>query len=106
MRPATCCWIPWSATGSPCAGWGWRRSHRVWIDGTPVSDAYHRDTSQQYGGLIGVHLEEGWNRILIKTNQRSRSVKFQVYLLDQSRAVSPLPPEPRSGPPVLSELAE
>ncbi len=85
---------------------GYWDSHRVWVNGTPVSDAYHRDTSQQYGGLIGVHLEEGWNRILIKTNQRSRALKFQVYLLDQARAVSPSPPAPRSGPPVLEELAD
>jgi hypothetical protein len=83
---------------------GYWDSHRVWVNGTAVSDAYHRDTSQQFGGLIGVHLEEGWNRILIKTNQRSRSVKFQVYLLEQDRAVSPPPPTPRSGPPVLDEF--
>jgi hypothetical protein len=85
---------------------GYWDSHRVWVNGTPVSTGYHRDTSQQYGGLISVRLEEGWNRILIKTNQRSRNVKFRVYLMDQDRAVSPSPRTPRSGPPILDELAD
>ncbi len=85
---------------------GYWDSHRVWVNGTPVSTAYHRDTSEQYGGLISVRLEEGWNRILIKTNQRSRNVKFQVYLMEQDRAVSPPARTPRSGPPILDELAD
>ena len=83
---------------------GYWDSHRIWLNGTPVSDPYHRDPSQQYGGLISVHLEQGWNRVLIKTNQRSRAVKFQVYFLDQGRALSPPPPTTRTGPPVLEEL--
>jgi hypothetical protein len=85
---------------------GYWDSHRVWVNGEAVTDSYHRDTSEQFGGLVSVHLEKGWNTVLIKTNQRSRDVKFQVYLLEQSRAVSPPAPEPRSGPPTLDRLAD
>ncbi len=83
--------------------WG---THRIWVNGEVVSDTFHRDRSGQYGGLIGVQLDQGWNTILIKTNQRHRSTQLTVYLIDQDQALQPGQKKPDAGPPRLERFAD
>ena len=71
-----------------------------------VSDPFRRDSSEQFGGLISVRLEKGWNRVLIKTNQRHTSAQLTVYLLGQNESLSPSLRDGAAGPPRLERLAD
>ena len=89
---------------SPTSGY-WE-SHRIWVNGEVVSDIYHRDQSGKFGSLIGVDLNQGWNTLLIKTNQRHRSVQAYVYLVDQAEILEPAPKENPSAAPHLRRFAD
>ena len=89
---------------SPTSGY-WE-SHRIWVNGEVVSDIYHRDQSGKFGSLIGVDLNEGWNTLLIKTNQRHRSVRLYVYLVDQAEILAPAEKKNPSAAPHLRRFAD
>jgi len=85
---------------------GYWETHVVRVNGKRVSDRYHRDTSQQFGGLIRVSLQKGWNTLFIKTNQRSSPTKFNIYLIDQQRALERGAQTSSEGPPRLPQFAD
>jgi hypothetical protein len=89
---------------SPTSGY-WN-SHRIWVNGKIASDSYHRNTSEEFGGLVGVDLQKGWNTLLIKTNQRHSTVKLSLRLLDQQSALEGAAAPEYEGPPRLSGFAE